>query len=1058
MDDFLYLDEKKYVLVEFILRNFSLEENKCINRDTITKIINDEFLNFEEQKELRNVFCMSKCSLLEYNHPLFSVSRECIISSIKVNPNSVNCLPSELDISTIKEVIELIKDNYVLSKESPLFLKHNIEIIMLSLKKDINSANYIDYDGLSKEERNTIVDILCKNNFVLSEKSPDYLKCNTKVFERSYKIDENTIDYVDRKIIPPSIIADIIDNEGKTKYISHVHFKDKDVIESIMREAFFFYKGEDYDKYYTRSKELVSKVFSKPLTIQNIKDYARAIELINISKDSTFINPFTTICSTLRESDDFVVAKGLLRSTLTSMEDVMGKEEYISFLNDAEKYFNDYHNGIINNLSDYLTNMSSFCALYFSKQKENRITGTINTYLEHARSCFIPRKDNKSVISYIMGKRYSNTIKKKLDNKDEELLKYIDSLADKYNVDKNFAYEVARTFSYYSKCTNNPPVLWTSYTISKEASKLVNRLNSGYIKYTDKDVEKYLGVIKFDKSSGKYKYTGETFTNEELKELKKYEKELYITSKIKKDLILKAKEYNEDDEIFDYQLRSIPEDTFSFTDEFYEFDDFGDSRSFYDLIANHKSVDNFSARFPFQIETIFDDEKYEAFSNFLCKTGYMWFEGFYSFSNLYKEPYNRLALFSEMYDYLKTINVEDIKVFDYLNSVDLAKCFKKMSFSLIEKPEILRKIIYSNTYTSGMSPEDKISNSGALIAQMARRNEFTVPYVKGETQAYNYETYDTQSPDILVSGIDTNACFKIGGVDNDLMIYCGVNKNGFVIKITDKEGNFVGRAAGFRNGNAIYFNQLRTIKDTENNMSIYNDCEVEEMRQALIKACNDIINISSKTETDDERIKYAFITKSYGFKVCKSNVSDSLERYIGTEPYVHIGDDWENFKVETTGLQDATNTDELPNDYDNYELICIASDNNIEEYNKSNTKIIRFDPVPCYKRPRNKVICEDKISPETMKKINKIRAVKAYFANDDDFESITYDKKSKAFVGDNWYLVINDLFIDAYALKFDKDAKKELKAALSSMHDYVSESEVETIKGGKMNVHIKRQD
>ncbi len=1056
MDDFLYLDEKKYVLVEFILRNFSLDENKCINRDTITKIINDEFLNFEEQKELRNVFCMSKCSLLEYNHPLFSVNRECIISSIKVNLNSVNCLPSELDISIIKEVIELIKDNYVLSKESPLFLKHNIEIINISLNKDINSANYIDYDGLSKEERNTIVDILCKNNFVLSEKSPEYLKCNTKVFECSYKIDENTIDYVDRKIIPPSIIADIIDNEGKTKYISHVHFKDKDVIDSIMREAFFFYKGDDYDKYYARSKELVAKVFSKPLTIQNIKDYARAIGIIKISKDSTFINPFTTICSTLRESDDFVAAKGLLRVTLTSMEDIMGREEYINFLNNAEKYFNDYHNGITDNLSDYLTNISSFCALYFSKQKEKRITETINTYIDKTRSLFIPRKDNKKVKSFIMGKRYGNTIKKKLDNKDEELLKYIDSLAEKYNVDKKFAYEVVRTFSFYSKYTNNPPLLWNSYTISKEASKLVNRLNSGYIKYTDKDVEKYLGVIKYDKSSGKYIYIGETFTNEELKEFKRYEKELYITSKIKQDLILKAKEYNEDDEIFDYQLMSIPDGTLSFTDEFYEFNTFGNNRkAYYNLIANHRSVDNFSARFPFQIGTILDDEKYNAFTNFLCETGYIWLDGFDS-DYYFKEPYVRLSSFSEVYDYLKLIDVDDITVFDFLNVVDLANCSKSASFALVDKPDIMRKIIYSTVYANGVTIERRVNGAGALMAQMARRSESTVPYVKGSTEAYNYETYDSQSPDILVSGIDTNACFKVGGVDNDLMFYCGINKNGFIIKLTDKQGNFVGRASGFRNGNAVYFNQLRTINDIDLNSSVYNNCEIEEMRKALIKASNDIINISSKVEPEDHRIEYVFITKSYGFNTCESNVAETIKNIISDNPYVREGEDWEEFRHETQELTDLPGSNSLPTDYYNYQLICLASLEEKKKYTKANTKIVKYDPKPFYKRPRNKVICEDSISSETNRKINKIRAVKAYFGNDDDFENIKYDKNSKAFVGDNWYLVVNDSFIDAYALKFDKDAQKELKAALSTLHDYVSESEIETIKGGKMNAFIKR--
>ena len=87
---------------------------------------------------------------------------------------------------------------------------------------------------------------------------------------------------------------------------------------------------------------------------------------------------------------------------------------------------------------------------------------------------------------------------------------------------------------------------------------------------------------------------------------------------------------------------------------------------------------------------------------------------------------------------------------------------------------------------------------------MAKRNKSTVPYIKGSTPNYNYSLYDPLDVTLLSCGYDTDACFRVGGIDNDFLHYCALDKNGFVIKITDKSGKFVARAAGFRNGNCIF--------------------------------------------------------------------------------------------------------------------------------------------------------------------------------------------------------------------------------------------------------------
>ena len=100
-----------------------------------------------------------------------------------------------------------------------------------------------------------------------------------------------------------------------------------------------------------------------------------------------------------------------------------------------------------------------------------------------------------------------------------------------------------------------------------------------------------------------------------------------------------------------------------------------------------------------------------------------------------------------------------------------------------------------------------------LVCEMIKRDKSTVPDVSGKTNNYTYSIYDSQDETVLLAGINTDACFRINGMDNDFLHYCVLDKNGFIIKITDSFGNFIGRASGFRNGNGVYINQLRTIYD-----------------------------------------------------------------------------------------------------------------------------------------------------------------------------------------------------------------------------------------------------
>ena len=147
-------------------------------------------------------------------------------------------------------------------------------------------------------------------------------------------------------------------------------------------------------------------------------------------------------------------------------------------------------------------------------------------------------------------------------------------------------------------------------------------------------------------------------------------------------------------------------------------------------------------------------------------------------------------------------NLNNLKNIFILNK--LAKLSSMDTISILGVSLINKMSIDYNYNEYGLNKLFDIAKE--LIVRMSLSFESTVPYIEGKTDYYNYSLYTNQDETILSSGIDTDSCFKLDGVDNDFLHYCALDKNGLVIKITDKYGNFVGRAAGFRNGNCLFLN------------------------------------------------------------------------------------------------------------------------------------------------------------------------------------------------------------------------------------------------------------
>ena len=723
-------------------------------------------------------------------------------------------------------------------------------------------------------------------------------------------------------------------------------------------------------------------------------------------------------------------------------------ERYNLLLQSMEQYHTIIHSrqqlGNVDYARDQIAKLS---ALYVSVSKENYKKEQLNEYKEGIKACFIPRKDHPTVYKKIIEQKQKVAIKELYDKKDKDIFDFLKSITMQYNesVDVVILWQMIDNFisNDYSKMDKfiKAPRGFNNYKRYEESCKLVNRLNSKYIKYTDQELVRYLDIIKYDINSDKYYYNGPTFDEEQINKYNEYRKKQRIFEKIKQQIIFKARTLKINENITSDELEELAEEL-PFTDEYFEFD-----KSFYEEHFDFEDfmysciVDNDII----EPSSLIDDEAYSVLNNYVINNGLIWI---LLFSNLeendeLEECFDKDALLATM-DSIKDIirlskkfNYDINKYADVVSLQDLSQCADDESIAILGK-EIIEKLCRDQSYTNNNS-ERIIRIAKKLLCEMSKRNQSTVPYVKGNTLNYQYSLYDSQDETLLLSGLNTNACFRVDGNDNDFLHYCALNKNGFVIKITDNFGNFIGRASGFRNGNSIYINQLRTIYDEGGSgyEGIY-EKEQEEIIETFRKACNDIVETSQLNKEEKDKIDFVFVTKSYAMSDIESNVGRDVINKIGSKPMIGDTDDWKNFVRNTKNLQNCSIDGGFTTDYGNYSLICMASSKIFSIFGKIKAKDIKPKDVDAvYTRPRNNIIATDKPNLDVINKVNRINGIYSYL-NNIEFEPITISTETVLFTGDNWYIAYSNGAINSSrVLDFDRKAQIEYEATKRTLQEYV---------------------
>ena len=271
--------------------------------------------------------------------------------------------------------------------------------------------------------------------------------------------------------------------------------------------------------------------------------------------------------------------------------------------------------------------------------------------------------------------------------------------------------------------------------------------------------------------------------------------------------------------------------------------------------------------------------------------------------------------------------------------------------------DVVEKIVNNNQFLSDkLSPADikeRIEKAIDLYERSEAITKSSIPYDCDVTYGnIKLSRYLNNDPQIFVSGIDTNSCFRLSSNDNDFLYYTILSKNGFVLKLEDEKGNLVCKIIGIRRNNIL---ELNSIRDKYNN-NIITSKEVYEQYNSILGAVDlfakKMLEITSTSETP---IDFIVVNKAGILEVPEfNNRYEILSGHLFSNPIDMYNDDWYNFVhtydgCEKNYLQQATEKVGFTTDFGCYPVVMIASRNN--KLLSRLFDISYSDPIAEYERP-----------------------------------------------------------------------------------------------------------
>ena len=379
--------------------------------------------------------------------------------------------------------------------------------------------------------------------------------------------------------------------------------------------------------------------------------------------------------------------------------------------------------------------------------------------------------------------------------------------------------------------------------------------------------------------------------------------------------------------------------------------------------------------------------------------------------------------YSSIVHYLKRY---DISINDLDNILRIAKTFiyvNDLDIALIGYDNLV-KIINYNQFTGVSVTDDIIKSRIHKAVYLSYKSELvedsSLPYdIDVFKKGLHLMRYNNNDPELLISGIETKTCFFMSVNENDFFFYSLLNKNGFVIKIVDKDNNFIARASCFRRNNILMINGIR-LKNNEINPKNREQKETIREIMNLVEMMADKLIYS--TTGDMCPIDYVVCNKAGILE--NSDYQDAYEMIdfnLIREPINIYSDDWQDFvhinDSDDDLLQEANinpNKSFTTDFGENYPLLLIKSRNNMGLLKPSDISL--KDQNAYYHRPRiaTKVYTPFEIDDDVLFRINRIRALNTFTGDEkqrvkkqSNFKLIKdISNISKVILADDWVGII----------------------------------------------------
>ncbi len=993
----------------------------------------------------------------------------------------------------ISAIIETAKrKSYLLNSKSPNILKRIYGVTLNSISIDCTTADYIEYDYIWYKDKLSIINLLANSKYCLNANTPEYLLgsesiClnslmnnpkSVKLLPNSMKGRPRVFRYLlsigysfsleELQNMPISILED---SDILTYFLNRFYdskltnfFPSNHV---LLEETLSLFRNVGLpEQSLMNFKSLISSFIGKKPTIESFYQIwnIRALEEWKKYREEHpeyYANLFTKIITELRSHTEFA---DIFKNVVFMDMRLTIPKCYNSLVMAMKEYYTIYHSkdsDCLDKLAEPTANISKYVALYIAASKEDFIKDNLNVSKNMVKPYFKIKEDNpfarKKIIEFRRRKIFEGLYLSNDPNTDI----FVDSLIKKYENTlpkeqlRIIINTIIRGFKYLDLVADIPkkPKSYQKYQQFLMTQRIVDRLNNGRLKYDDPEVESYRSYIKWDDTTEKYISTL-SISKRTIKSCGKYKEFINVYKALRLDIMNEIKKIEYDGYVDPRVLQSLAEQL-PFTDEYFVFDDtkltFKDlgrpqerieynPDGSYNIVNRNLAISYLICPYFYDGDILSNPNYFNIMSYLMVECSVPWILCIEQ-NNLELVPKNQQKLLLAPKDILNLVNnLPNIIRFacmlkydlntinDFFNLQRIIEHTDDLSLAILG-PKLSLELYRDKDY-SKQAIEDVIKKACYLISNMCKKSSSTIPYVEGATENYRYSMYDSEDTDLLLAGIKTKACFKINNTDNDFLFYSALDKNGFVIKITDHEGNFIARASGFRNGNYVYINQLRTIYDKGNNkVEGCTASETKEIVATLKSACEEMIKKSKTCYDDKLGIDFVFITKSYILKDYEGMILN--KESIGEYPMDNTSDDWQDFITNTSYLCECSENGYFTTDFSSYPIICLASSNTLE--NSSDLKIIKQDIPAIYRRVRNDIVSGTSKDKDLLIKINKIAGIKA-FLNGNDFLPPQIGEEHTLFVGDNWYLItLNGEVIESGVIEEDTEALKELMSTIETL-------------------------